>query len=64
MKIFEEDMDWQVIPHAIAWMLRDEDDMLGQTLFYWMLRCFPSLLSSSEKNKKVASGIKRKLVVE
>ena len=66
MKIFDEDnMDWQVIPHAIAWMLRAEgEDEWGQTVFYWMLRSFPSLLSSSEKNKKVASGTKRKLVVE
>ena len=48
MKIFEEDMDWQVIPHAFAWMLRDKADTLGQTLFYWSIRTFPSLLSSSE----------------
>ena len=57
MSIFDESMDWQVIPHTIAWMLRHDSDTFGQTLFYWMLRSFPFVLSGPEKK-----NVKRKRV--
>lgn len=53
------EMKLKVVPQAISWMGRRDDDT-GRTLLYQLLRSLPSLLVS--ENKVNASGEKRKRV--